>query len=250
VLRGLPHVFVYIDNLLIASCTREEHMAHLREVLQRLEENGLVLNGEKCVLGVREVEYLGHVVSAGGICPLPDKVKAIACFPRPTNTKALQRYLSMLNFYRRFICGAAGILKPLMDALCGGLKMELQWSAEMAAAFESSRLALQRVLELAHPVAGAQLVLTVDALDTHVGAALQQRVGPHQALQPLGFFSKKLEKSQQKYSAFDRELLVVVLALRHFRWAVEGRRFTILTDHKPLTQAIFRLSDPWTARQQ
>jgi len=237
VLRVLPHVFVYIDDLLIASRTREEHVVHLREVLQRLEENGLVLNGEKCVVGVREVEYRGHVVSAGGIRPLPEKVEAIACFPRPTTTKALQRYwyLGMLNFYRRFIWGAAGLLKPLTDALRGGRKTELQWSVEMATAFETSRRTLQRVLELAHPVAGAQLVLAVDASDTHIGAALQQRVGPHRALQPLGFFSKKLEKSQQKYSAFDRELLAVVLALRHFRWAVEGRRFTILTDHKPLT---------------
>jgi len=250
VLRGLPHVFVYIDDLLIASRTREEHLVHLREVLQRLEENGLVLNGEKCVLGVREVEYLGHVVSSGGIRPLPERVEAITCFPRPTTSKALQRYLGMLNFYRRFVRGAAGLLKPLTDALRGGNKTELKWTEEMTTAFESSKRALQRVLELAHPVAEAQLVLAVDASDTHVGAALQQRVGPHRALQPLGFFSKKLEKSQQKYSAFDRELLAVVLALRHFRWAVEGRRFTILTDHKPLTQAIFRLSDPWTARQQ
>jgi len=69
-------------------------------------------------------------------------------------------------------------------------------------------------------------------------------------LQPLGFFSKKFKKSQQKYSVFDRELLAVVLALRRFRWAVEGHEFTIPTDHKPLTQAIHRLSDLWTARQQ
>ena len=82
-----------------------------------------------------------------------------------------------------------------------------------------------------------------------MGAALQQQIAGG-ALRPLGYFSKKLESPEQRYSAFDRELLAVYLAIRHFRWALEGRRFYVLTDHKPLTFALHRLSDAWSAREQ
>jgi hypothetical protein len=88
----------------------------------------------------------------------------------------------------------------------------------------------------------------VDASNTHIGAVLQQREG--QAWRPLAFFSKKLDSTQLKYSAFDRELLAAYLGVRHFRYLLDGRSFHILTDHKPLTQALHRVSDPWTSRQQ
>jgi len=250
VLSGLPWVFVYLDDVLVASRSEDEHEQHLREVLAQLQQHGLVLNGEKCVLGVNKVEYLGHQVSATGVMLLPDKVTAIAAFPRPANTKSLLNFLGMINFYRRFIPGAAGMLKPLTDSTRGERKKELQWTQEMVAAFEAAKQCLLRVAELAHPVEGAELALAVDASDTHVGAVLQQRARSGTSLRPLGFFSKKLSPAQEKYSAFDRELLAVVLAIRHFKWAVEGQKFYVLTDHKPLTQAVHRLSEAWTSRQQ
>jgi RNase H-like domain found in reverse transcriptase len=89
----------------------------------------------------------------------------------------------------------------------------------------------------------------VDASVDHVGAALQQRPRNSGPWQPLGFFSKKLDPAQRKYSAFDRELYACYAGIRHFRYMLEGRKFTIFTDHKPLTQALHRTSDPWTARQ-
>ncbi len=77
----------------------------------------------------------------------------------------------------------------------------------------------------------------MDASSTHVGAALQQRDGPAGAWQPLGFFSQKLSPTQQRYSAYDRELLACVLGIRHFRFMLEGRAFTLYIDHRPLTFA-------------
>ena len=88
----------------------------------------------------------------------------------------------------------------------------------------------------------------MDASESHVGALLQQKwEGP---LRPLAFFSVKLDNAQRKYSAFDRELLAVYLGIRHFRWLLEGRVFHVLTDHKPLTFALHRITDAWSARQQ
>ncbi len=101
---------------------------------------------------------------------------------------------------------------------------------------------------LTHPDPAAELCLAVGASNTHVGAVLQQLC--RSTWRPLTFFSKKLDSTQLKYSAFDRELLAAFLSVRHFRYLLAGQRFHILTDHKPLTQALHRVSDPWTARVQ
>ncbi len=89
----------------------------------------------------------------------------------------------------------------------------------------------------------------VDAFADHIGGALQQRRRPADSWQPLGFFSRKLDSTQVKYSAFDRELLACFQAIRHFRFMLEGRWFTLHTDHKPLTTAVRRSTEPWTAKQ-
>ena len=89
----------------------------------------------------------------------------------------------------------------------------------------------------------------MDASAEHIGGALQQRRHAAAPWQPLGFFSRKLDSTQVKYSAFDRELLACFQAIRHFRYMLEGRRFTLFTDHKPLTAALRRSSEPWTDKQ-
>ena len=101
VLEGLDYCFVYVDDVLIGSKSLEEHEQHLREVLSRMAEHSVVLNREKCVLGVPEVQFLGHIVSARGIIPLPQKVAAIRAFLRPGTIGQLMSYLGMVNFYRR-----------------------------------------------------------------------------------------------------------------------------------------------------
>ena len=249
VLTGLSFVFVYLDDVLIASRDHTAHKEHLQQVLSIFRQHGLVLNGEKCVLGVSEVTYLGHEVSADGIKPLADRVEAVQTFPRPNTVKQLQVYLGMINFYRRFIPGAARVLKPMTDALRGSKRSALDWTAEMEQSFSSSKQGLASAVQLAHPNPAAELVLAVDASDTHVGAVLQQRAGPR-GLQPLGFFSCKLDRAQLKYSAYDREMLAAYLGIRHFRWMLEGRAFVLESDHKPLSFSLHQMSDAWTARQQ
>ena len=249
ILAGLDYCFVYLDDVLVASATHEQHQQDLRVVLERFREHGLVLNGAKCVLGEEQVEYLGHQISATGIKPLPGKVAAIRSFPKPETAKQLQTYLGMVNFYRRFLPSAAHVLKPLTDVLKGGQAGTLQWTQQMSAAFEQSKQGILNAVELAHPSQTAELSLAVDASMTHVGAVLQQRC-PGGPVRPLAFYSHKLDQAQRKYSAFDRELLAAYLAIRHFRWMLEGRQFHVLSDHKPLTYALHRATDALTARQQ
>ncbi len=102
-------------------------------------------------------------------------------------------------------------------------------------------------MPLAHPAPDANIAVATDASDTHIGA-LHQQVGG--SWQPLGFFSRKLNGAETKYSTFDRELLAAAQAIRHFRHILEGRDFQLWTDHKPLVTAISRISEPWSARQQ
>jgi hypothetical protein len=113
----------------------------------------------------------------------------------------------MMNFYRCFLPGIAGTLRPLTAALSGNPK-NLTWKPDMETAFAAVKATLFAAVPLAHPLPGAVLALATDASDTHVGAVLQQQVGQH--WQTLGFFSKKLSKTEAKYSTFDQELLAAM----------------------------------------
>jgi len=248
VLAGMECAFVYLDDVLVASKNHQEHAAHLTEVLKRLQKHGLVLNAEKCQLGVPELDYLGHHVTATGVRPLADRISAIKKFPQPKTVGHLQTYLGMVNFYRRFLPAAARVLRPLTDSLKGGQKGTLEWTEEMQRAFEDSKQAIYNAVELGHPDPQAEISLAVDASETHVGAVLQQSARGQ--TRPLAFFSAKLDQAQKKYSAFDRELLAVYLGIRHFKWILEGRTFHVLSDHKPLSHVLGRVSDAWSGRQQ
>uniref|UniRef100_A0A5S6Q7C4 RT_RNaseH_2 domain-containing protein n=1 Tax=Trichuris muris TaxID=70415 RepID=A0A5S6Q7C4_TRIMR len=114
-------------------------------------------------------------------------------------------------------------------------------------AFEKVKKALANAALLSHPAEGAPLSLTVDASDNAAGAVLQQKVNG--AWVPLSFFSQRFQPREVKYSAFGRELLAVYLAIRHFRYFLEGRQFTVLTDHKPLVQALQRGSGRHSPRE-
>ena len=176
VLHGLDCIFVYLDDILVASNTVEEHHIHLEEVLKRLQQHGLVLHLEKCVFFASSVDFLGQHVTAEGIRPLETRVAAIEAHPQPATKSQMMSFLGMLNFYRRYLRGAASILKPLTDATrgAGGKHSKLVWTKEMAVAFTAAKAALREATHLAHPHQEAELSLTVDASNHHVGVALQQ----------------------------------------------------------------------------
>jgi Reverse transcriptase (RNA-dependent DNA polymerase) len=117
----MPCVFVYLDDLLVASRSAAEHHLHLLQVLQQLQSNGLVINKDKCIFGQESLDFLGHKVQASGISPLPDRVAAISNFPRPSSVVQMQAFMGLFNYYRRFEPAAAKIVKSLTDALQGGL---------------------------------------------------------------------------------------------------------------------------------
>ena len=257
ILGDIPRVYVYIDDILVASETPEQHLQDLQTVFKILSENGLVVQRSKCVLGKESLEFLGYFVDSDGVKPLPNRVEAISAVPPPTTIKELQRFLGMVNYYRRFIRRAAHHLHPLFNALQGPKKKKgetprpkpktLTWNDELQKSFEAIKEALATATLLHHPIPGAPLAITSDASKFAVGAVLEQ-LG-NNGWEPLSFYSMKLDKRQSEWPAYDRELLGLFRATRHFRPMVEGHAFTIFTDQQALVPSMKKKSDPLTARQ-
>lgn len=228
----------------------KDHKEHLRTLFSRFEKYGVVINVPKCIFGLQEVNFLGYSVSTKGVKPLPGKVKAIQDFNPPKTIKDLRRFLGMINFYRRFVKNAAELQAPLNNLLAGPKmkgSMPIEWNQELLDVFEHCKRSLSDAVMLVHPVPNTELALVTDASSVSIGAVLQQRVGT--IWQPLAFYSKKMNTAQQKYSAYDRELLAVYESIKHFKHMVEGRHFSIFTDHKPLVFAFQRKENKGSPRQ-
>ena len=143
----------------------------------------------------------------------------------------------------------APILRPLYQAMSGKPKPKiLKWTLDMISAFQTSKQAVADATMLMHPSTTSPIFLVTDASDTGIGVTLQQRRNGIDS--PLEFYSRQLRKPELSYSAYDKELLAIYLSIRHFRFFLEGRSFTVYTDHKPLTSAMAKISDQWSARQQ
>ncbi|GFV82441.1 retrovirus-related Pol polyprotein from transposon 17.6 [Trichonephila clavipes] len=175
VLRGLPFCFVYLGDILCYSENAEEHRSHLRTIFQRLSSCGLKLNISKCVFGVTELIFLGHLITPDGIKPLPDKVQAVLDYKQPETVGSLRKFLGLLNFYRRFLPKAAEQQYLLSEFLKGSKGKKdskpLNWSSEAITAFQRCKQALADAALLAHPSPSASLALHVDASDYAIGGS-------------------------------------------------------------------------------
>ena len=259
VTRDLQGVYAFVDDILIASKDVNQHVQHLRALFGRLREYGLCINTDKCTFGKSEIEFLGFKLIEKGIEPLPDRVKCILDFPRPLTLTQLRRFLGIFNFYRRFIPKAAHILSPLVKFLEGNKNKgkprssvrknseQLTWNEDSEKSFTDAKQAIAMATLLRHPIPGAKLSLWVDASDVAIGGTLMQAGQEH--WEPVAFFSMKLNKSQQKWSTYDRELFAIYSAIKKFKHMLEGRNFQIFTDQKPLIFAFKQNPDKCSPRQ-
>ena len=187
--------------------------------------------------------YKRQLIGSRGISPLPSRVDDLKKFPSPISKLGLQRFLGMLNYYRRFVPGLARVLAPLHQAVASATTpKKFRWTPQCEEAFSSAKSKLATATLLHHPSPFAETAITVDASDIAVGAELSQR-SKGGDWKPLAFFSRSLSTAERKYSAFDRELLAIFLTIKHFRHFLEGKKFSVYTDHKPLTFALSSSTD-------
>ncbi|KAK8767071.1 hypothetical protein V5799_006148 [Amblyomma americanum] len=231
VLAGMPHVATYLDDILIASESIEEHERMLAEVLSRLAKSGLGVQAEKCEFFKESLEFLGHRIDAKGIYPSKVKVEAIHQAPAPKNKKELQAFLGMINFYNRFLKGRTEVAEKLYRLLDSHVAWN--WGAEHMEAFENLKKLLTSNSLLVHFKTDVPLVLSCDASSVGVGAVLAHRDSKGNE-QPVAYASRTLSRAERNYAQIDREALAVVFGVRHFHQYLCGRDFLIITDHKPL----------------
>ena len=200
-------------------------------VFERLSSHGIVINPNKCLLGVKELDFLGHHIDQHGITPLPEKVQAVRDFSQPQIQRQLRQFIGLVNFYHHFLPHCANLMQPLHALLTASKPKSQPINDDALAAFNATKEALANASLLYYPAAAAPTCLVTDASNTAVGAVLQQYVNG--TWHPISFFSRKMTPAETRYSTFDRELLAVYLAIKHFRHFLEGRHFHVLTEHKP-----------------
>ena len=147
-LKGIPHVICYIDDLLVTGLTEEEHLQNLTQVLCRLQEQGMRLKREKCSFLQNAVEYLGYQIDANGVHTAPSKLQAIQRAPAPENVNQLRAFLGLLNYYGKFIPNLSTMIHPLNALLRHGVRWK--WTQECAAAFTQAKESLSAESVLAH----------------------------------------------------------------------------------------------------
>ena len=177
VLWDLDRVFIYLDDIIVASSSTAQHLRDLTAVFDHLEQHGHVIHPGKCVFGVTEITFLGHVVNAKGIQFIPTQVTAVQGFLPPTVIKELQAFLRVSFFYHRFVPAAAQLLHPFYSALVGHptRTSPVIWSIPMDKAFHYAKTALVSATLLVHPRLDAPMAVTVDASDLAIGGVLSHK---------------------------------------------------------------------------
>ncbi|BDA51628.1 probable transposon Ty3-G Gag-Pol polyprotein [Coccomyxa sp. Obi] len=225
-------VQVYLDDILVFSKTEKEHEEHLRRVLERLREHHLFAKLSKCEFYMREVDFLGHKVSAEGISVEEEKVTAIRDWPTPKNPTDVRAFLGLAGFYRRFIHHFTNIALPLHDLT--RKDVAFKWEARHESAFQQLKRALCEapVLAIADSAQKKRLKVTTDASKGAYGAVLSQGTGRDE--HPIAFYSKRMTGAETRYSVQEQELLAIKKALEHWRHYLFGQQFIVETDHESL----------------
>jgi len=237
--------YVYVDDVIIFSETKENHIKDIDWVLKSLYDAGMRISQEKSKFFKKTVEYLGFVVSRGGIQTSPDKVQAIQNFKPPTNLFDLRSFLGLSSYYRCFIRNYATIAKPLTELLKGdngkvsahmSRKVQISLTAKQLETFDRLKnILMSEEVMLRYPNFKKCFDLTTDASGHGLGAVLSQEG------RPITMISRTLRDKEADFAANERELLAIVWALKSLRNYLYGvKELNIYTDHQPLT---FSVSD-------
>ena len=233
-LAGLSKTICYIDDILVAGTDEQDHLDTLSKVLERLSTAGFRLNQKKCQFNRSSVTYLGHVIDGNGLHPTEEKLKAVKDAPRPKDVTALKSFLGLLMFYSRFLPNHSTVLAPLNRLLKKDVKW--RWTKTEEQAFVNAKKLLLKSQTLVHYDDALPLYLSCDASSYGAGAVLSHYIGNN--YRPIAFASCTLTPAQKNYSQLDKEAFRIVFGIKIFHQYLSGRKFTIITDHRPLLSLV------------
>ena len=209
VLAGLANVSFYFDNILVYSSDWPTHISALKSVLDRLQQNGLIVKLTKCWFGAESINYLGFVLSRDHLQPQASKLTAIAFMTPPTTKKLLRSFLGLISFYKVFIPQASELTGLFFDLLKKPVRDPLQWTEDLHARSELLKQALISGPILRLPYSSQIFILRTEASNYGLGAVLFQYHGdrPH----PISYTSWKLLDRERRYSTIERKCLAFPL---------------------------------------
>ncbi|KAL0554344.1 hypothetical protein IC582_008263 [Cucumis melo] len=219
-------VIVFIDDILIYSKTEAEHEEHLRMVLQTLRDNKLYAKFSKCEFWLKQVSFLGHVVSKAGVSVDPAKIEAVTGWTRPSTVSEVRSFLGLAGYYRRFVENFSRIATPLTQLTRKGTPFV--WSKACEDSFQTLKQKLVTAPVLTVPDGSGSFVIYSDASKKGLGCVLMQQG------KVVAYASRQLKSHEQNYPTHDLELAAVVFALKIWRHYLYGEKIQIFTDHKSL----------------
>ena len=234
VLQGLQwhQCVLYLDDILVFGTDFQSTLDNLELVLQRFRSANLKLKGSKCRVMVTSLEFLGHIVSRDGISCDPAKVACVESWATPTTIKEVRSFCGFCQYYRKHIANFSKIATPLFALTRKHVTFE--WTDLCEEAFQNLKKALTSASVLMYPDRHKTFTLDTDASLTAIGACLSQ-LDENGDERPIAYASKTLSRSQQNMCTTMRELLAIVVFIRHFHHYLYGKFFTVRTDHASLT---------------
>lgn len=223
----------YLDDILIYSKTREEHIVHVRKVLERLRSANLFAKLSKCEFFVSETKFLGLIVGRDGFKMDPEKVKTILEWKTPRSATDVLRFNGFCNFYRRFIRDYSKIVTPLINLT--KKNAPFNWTRSCEDAFQLLKNTIATAPTLRPFDWTKQVVVETDASD-FVSAGVLSQYDDENVLRPVAFFSKKHSSVECNYEIYDKELLAIIRCFEEWRPELEGSEnpILVLSDHRNL----------------
>ena len=242
ILRGLPaeHIICFLDDILVASATMEDHILHLDLVLGAIRRAGLKLNAKKCLFAQESVSCLGHRLGRDGISPDPHNLNKIEKWKPPRSRTEVRQFLGLTGYYRQMIAGYASIASPLTNLT--KLDTDWKWTDVEQKAFETLKNYLTSDTIMAYPDFSRPFWVKADASGGCVGFVLTQKYDKKEKV--IAYGSKKLTETQQRYSTYDKEFFGILTAVRTYSHYLRQGHFYVVTDHRPLLN--LRKIDPKT----
>ncbi|GKT35482.1 Transposon Tf2-6 polyprotein, partial [Aduncisulcus paluster] len=242
----MPHFcLVYLDDILVFGENQDDFINNLSKVLDRLSEFNLCLNLDKCKIGMKNVRYLGFIISEQGRSIDPKRLENMRNIRPPENLKEVQSLVGKLNFLREFIPDYSRTAEPLTRVMKKGYTKSC-WGPEQSSAWESLLSSLDKKLSLEHPTQEGTFILRTDASTVGIGGILLQRATSGKE-KLINLFSRKFNKTETRWSTIEQEAFGIYYGIMSNRFYLLGKAFQVETDHRNL-QYIFKSEVPKLVR--